>query len=66
MLDFLNRHVLQPLAARKAGSNHLRYLRHLRQTQFDPPAVVAARQLGKLKQALRHAYETVPYYRRTT
>jgi phenylacetate-CoA ligase len=43
----------------------LRYLRHLRQTQFDPPAVVAARQLGKLKQALRHAYETVPYYRRT-
>jgi phenylacetate-CoA ligase len=65
MLDFLNRHVLQPLAAVKAGSKHLRYLRYLRQTQFDPPEVVADRQLVALKQVLRHAYETVPFYRRT-
>lgn len=65
MLDLLNRHLLQPLAAMKAGSKHLRYLRYLQQTQFDTPDVVAARQLGMLKQILRHAYETVPFYRRT-
>jgi phenylacetate-CoA ligase len=65
MLDLLNRHVLQPLAAAKAGSKHLRYLRVLRQTQFDPPAVVRQRQLVALKAILRHAFGTVPYYRRT-
>lgn len=65
MLDFLNRHVLQPLAAAKAGSKHLWYLRHLRRTQFDPPAVVRERQLVALKAMLRHAFATVPYYRRT-
>lgn len=65
MLDFLNRHILQPLAAAKAGSKHLRYLRHLRQTQFDAPAVVRARQLVMLKAMLRHAHATVPYYQRT-
>src|SRR5262245_51561645 len=65
MLDLLNRHVLQPLAAMKDGSKHLQYLRYLRQTQFDPPEVVAVRQLLMLKQALRHAYATVPFYRRT-
>jgi phenylacetate-CoA ligase len=64
MLDLVNRQLLQPLAALRAGSRHLRYLRYLRQTQFDPPAVVAARQLVQLKQVLRHAYATVPFYRR--
>ena len=65
MLDFVNRHVLQPLSAAKAGSQHLRYLRVLRQTQFDPPEVVRARQLVALKAILRHAYATVPFYKRS-
>ncbi len=65
MLDYLNRHLLQPLAAARAGSKHLHYLRQLRQTQFDPPAVVRARQLVMLKAMLRHAHATVPYYQRT-
>ncbi len=64
MLDFLNRHLMQPLAAHRAGSRHLRYLRHLERTQFDPPEVVRGRQLGMLKAVLRHAYDTVPFYRR--
>jgi phenylacetate-CoA ligase len=65
MLTFLNRHVAQPYFARRAKSRHLHYLRVLEQTQFDPPAVVAARQLAALKVQLTHAYDTVPYYRRT-
>jgi phenylacetate-CoA ligase len=63
MLDFLNRHLMHPLMALKDRSRHLEYLRYLRQTQFDPPDVVRARQLAALKVTLRHAYETVPYYR---
>lgn len=64
MLTFLNRHVAQPYFARRARSRHLHYLRLLEQTQFDPPAVVAARQLAALKVQLNHAYAAVPYYRR--
>lgn len=63
MLTFLNRHVAQPFFARRAKSRFLDHLRVLDQTQFDPPAVVAARQLAALKVQLRHAYATVPYYR---
>lgn len=63
MLSFINRNIIHPLAALKAGSKHLRYLKYLRRTQFDPPAVVQGRQLGRLKTILRHAYDTVPFYR---
>jgi phenylacetate-CoA ligase len=63
MLDFLNRHLMHPLMAARARSRHLDYLRVLRQTQFDPPDVVRARQLAALKVQLRHAYDAVPYYR---
>lgn len=63
MLDFLNRHLMHPLMALKDRSRHLEYLRYLRQTQFDPQDVIRARQLAALKVTLRHAYETVPYYR---
>ena len=64
MLDTLNRHVVQPLVAAKRRSRHLRFLRELERTQFDPPDVIRARQLGALQSTLRHAYDTVPYYRR--
>lgn len=63
MLDFLNRTVMHPLMAWRAGSKHLRHLRDLRRTQFDPPDVLAARQLAALQSQLRHAWDTVPYYR---
>src|SRR5437764_8261028 len=63
MLDYLNRHLMHPLMALKDRSRHLEYLRLLRQTQFDPPEVVRARQLAALKVTLGHAYATVPYYR---
>jgi phenylacetate-CoA ligase len=63
MLDFLNRHVMHPLMAWRAGSKHLQHLRELRQTQFDLPEVIRARQLVALQAQLGHAYATVPYYR---
>lgn len=64
MLDALNRHLVLPLVAWKRGSRHLEYLRHLERTQFDPPEDVRARQLESLRETLRHAFETVPYYQR--
>jgi phenylacetate-CoA ligase len=63
MLDFLNRHIMHPLMAWRAGSRHLQYLRILRRAQFDPPEVIRTRQLAALQIQLRHAYSTVPYYR---
>jgi len=63
MLDFLNRHMMHPLMAWRAGSKHLQHLRELRQTQFDLPEVIRARQLMALQAQLQHAYATVPYYR---
>jgi phenylacetate-CoA ligase len=63
MLDFLNRHLMHPLMAWRAGSQHLKHWRHLRQTQYDPVEVIRQRQLEALQTQLQHAYDTVPYYR---
>ncbi len=63
MLDTLNRHLMHPLMAWREGSTHLRHLRTLRKTQFDAPEVVRERQLHALQSQLRHAWDTVPYYR---
>jgi phenylacetate-CoA ligase len=63
MLDFLNRHLMHPLMAWREGSRHLTHLRTLQRTQYDPPEVIRARQLAALKEQLRHAWDTVPYYR---
>jgi phenylacetate-CoA ligase len=63
MLDFLNRNVMHPLMAWRAGSKHLQHLREVRKTQFDAPEVIRERQLAALKHQLHHAFDTVPYYR---
>jgi phenylacetate-CoA ligase len=47
----------------REGKSHLRHLRTLERTQFDPPEVIRARQLEALKAQLQHAWDTVPYYR---
>ena len=65
MFDALNRHLVLPLVAAKRRSRHLEYLRFLERTQFDSPEVVRVRQLAMLRAILRHAFATVPYYRRT-
>jgi phenylacetate-CoA ligase len=63
MLAFLNRNVMHPVMAWRAGSRHLEHYRELKRTQFDSPEVIRARQLVKVRAQLKHAYETVPYYR---
>lgn len=62
MLDFVNRQITLPLIARKRGSQHLQFLEYLERTQFDPPELVRARQLGMVKAMLHHAWKTVPFY----
>lgn len=63
MLDTLNRHLMHPLMAWRAGSRHLDHLRTLQRTQFDPPEVIRERQRAALKAQLQHAWDTVPHYR---
>lgn len=63
MISIMNRGIVQPLMAWRSGSLHLRYLKQLRQRQYDDPATIRARQLDALRTVLDHAYETVPYYR---
>lgn len=63
MLTFLNRNVMQPLMARKSRSRHLEYLGYLEKSQFDSPEAIRARQLAALRSVLKHAFDTVPYYR---
>ena len=65
MLDYLNRYLVKPLVAAKRHSKHLQYLAELERTQFDSPEVVRDRQLHALQAQLQHAYETVPYYRKS-
>lgn len=63
MLAFLNREVAQRLSAWKAGSPHLRYLRTLERQQYDSPSLTRERQWTSLVSLVRHAWETVPFYR---
>jgi phenylacetate-CoA ligase len=57
------RTVIGPLWARWEGSPYLRHYRRLRGAQYDPPATVQAGQWAAVRAQLRHAWETVPFYR---
>jgi phenylacetate-CoA ligase len=59
----LIRTVIGPLWARWESSPYLRHYERLRQTQYDAPEVVRARQWSAVARILRHAYATVPFYR---
>ena len=58
------RGLLGPLWAWWERSPYLRHYRSLLRTQHDPPETIRARQLQALRSQVRHAYDTVPYYRR--
>ncbi len=65
-MDFrslLVRHVVAPLWAAWERSPYLRHYEDLARTQFDPPDVVRLRQWQAAQRVLRHAYETVPFWR---
>jgi phenylacetate-CoA ligase len=59
----LCRRLIHPLWARREDPRAARLGRELARRQFDPPAVVRARQDAALRRVLRHAAATVPYYR---
>jgi phenylacetate-CoA ligase len=63
MICLANRRLLLPFMAWKSGSPHLKYLRTLDETQYDAPDVIAERQLAAVREVVRHAAQTVPYYR---
>lgn len=63
MLSLINRHILQPLMAWRAGSRHLRHLRLLQERQWNSLETIRAQQGEAVRRLLCHAYETVPYYR---
>ncbi len=63
LFDGICRRVIHPLWARREDRHAGRLARELRRRAFDPPAVVAARQLAALRRVLHHAAATVPYYR---
>jgi phenylacetate-CoA ligase len=59
----LVRRVIGPLWARWERSPYLRHYHWLRRHQFDSPEIIRTRQWTALRNLLRHAYATVPYYR---
>lgn len=66
LTDAICRRLIRPLWARREDRNAAAYDRELGRRQFDPPAVIAARQAVALRRILRHAAATVPYYRDLT
>ncbi|MSR52083.1 MAG: phenylacetate--CoA ligase family protein [Gemmataceae bacterium] len=63
MLSALNRYLAQPLRAHRDRSPHLRYLKLLERRQFDAPEQLQKRQSATVREIVRHAWETVPFYR---
>jgi phenylacetate-CoA ligase len=59
----LIRTIIGPLWARWEGSSYLEHYRQLLRTQYDDPETIRDRQWATLKAVLRHAYDTVPFYR---
>jgi phenylacetate-CoA ligase len=63
MIALLNRRLIQPLMAWRSGSQHLHFLRQLKQRQFDDPETIQKRQFDSVRALLLHAYGSVPHYR---
>jgi phenylacetate-CoA ligase len=63
LLDFACRRLIHPLWARREDRRAAALRVELARRQFDPPAVVQARQVVALRRVLQHAAATVPYYR---
>jgi phenylacetate-CoA ligase len=58
------RWLIGPLWAGWERSAYLRHYRTLKRRQFDDPVTIRARQWAALRAIARHAYATVPFYRR--
>jgi len=60
MICLTNRLLLQPFMAWKSDSPHLKYLRALERTQYDPPEMIAQRPLVAWRETVRPSTQTVP------
>jgi phenylacetate-CoA ligase len=60
---WLIRTLIGPAWAAWERSPYLRHYRRLLRTQFDDPETIAGRQLTSIRDLLRHASATVPFYR---
>jgi phenylacetate-coenzyme A ligase PaaK-like adenylate-forming protein len=63
VFDLACRRVIQPLWARRESRQAARFRQELARRQFDPPEVIRARQFSALRRIVRHAANTIPYYR---
>lgn len=62
VVDWIARRVAWPLWLRRDHLKLTAFAAELQRRQFDPPAVVAARQQVALARLLHHATRTVPFY----
>ncbi len=65
MITQLNRRIVLPFLARRAGKPLFTNLHQLEKTQWDSPETIRARQLLELRRMFRHAFDTVAYYRKS-
>ncbi len=65
MYSTIARHILYPIGETFLGTRMLKYLRILEETQWWSPGQLRELQNEKLRALIKHAYENVPYYRRT-
>ena len=63
VIDWLSANVIWPLWARRDDPRYPAFVRTLERRRLDPPHIIAARQNVQLRRMLRHAGDTVPYYR---
>lgn len=61
--SLVDKHVLYPLYYWKAGDPKLQHLKELEKRQYWSQAQLQAWQLMRLQTLVKHAYETVPFYK---
>jgi len=64
MYTFVARHILAPVLELSRGTNALKCLKELEESQWWPKDRILELQNQRLSQLLKHTYERVPYYRR--
>ena len=62
--SFVARNFLLPIYDFTRGTSRFKYMHILERTQWLPPKDIQKLQLRNLRALLRHAFATVPYYRR--
>jgi len=63
IFSYINKYLLYPLYYSRHGDQRIERLKTLRKNQWLTPEQINSLQLQALIKLLRHAYETVPYYR---